>query len=244
MRAALAPSARVSGSAWLRRRLARLFTGRDLIARGTSDFILTTLARSRPQQVPIAICAAIAVGIISVSVSMQAGSLSSLQSPRTVVLWIPLVIGYWIIVGLRSSFFMPTELPAAWAFRAHARLPSSSYWSGVRASIVAFAVVPALAANAIVVLPLLGWNGRGVAHDFCMPRCDDCRAMRVHLHRQRTVYACLSAGSHENQNSLAAVFRWNVCGCLLACSMGTSNAIRAHIDAATGCSGARRHWHT
>ncbi len=119
MRAALAPSARVSGSAWLRRRLARLFTRRDLIARGTSDFILTTLARSRPQQVPIAICAAIAVGIISVSVSIQAGSLSSLQSPRTVVLWIPLVIGYWIIVGLRSSFFMPTELPAAWAFRAH-----------------------------------------------------------------------------------------------------------------------------
>ena len=158
MRAALAPSARVSGNAWLRRRLARLFTGRDLIARGTSDFILSTLARSRPQQVPIAICAAIAVGIISVSVSMRAGNLVALQSPRTVVLWIPFVIGYWIIVGLRSSFFMPTELPAAWAFRAHARLPSTSYWSGVRAAIAAFAIVPALAANALIVFPLLGWK--------------------------------------------------------------------------------------
>ena len=44
--------ARGFGAAWR-----ALFTGRDLIARGTSDFILTTLARSRPQQVPIAICA-------------------------------------------------------------------------------------------------------------------------------------------------------------------------------------------
>jgi hypothetical protein len=158
MRAALAPPARVSSSAWFRRHLARLFTGRDLIARGTSDFILTTLARSRPQQVPIAICAAIAVGIVSVSISMRAGNLATLQSPRTVVLWIPLVIGYWIIVGLRSSFFMPTELPAAWIFRAHARLPATSYWSGVRAATAAFAIVPALAANTFIVLPLLGWR--------------------------------------------------------------------------------------
>ncbi len=158
MRAALAPPARVSSSAWLRRRLARLFTGRDAVARGTSDFILVTLARSRPQQVPIAICAAIAVGIVSVSLSMKATSLEALQTPRTVVLWIPLVIGYWIIVGLRSSFFMPTELAAAWIFCAHARLPATAYWSGVRAATAAFAIVPALAANTFIVWPLLGWR--------------------------------------------------------------------------------------
>jgi hypothetical protein len=89
---------------------------------------------------------------------MRAGSLATLQSPRTVVLWIPLVIGYWIIVGLRSSFFMPTELPSAWIFSAHGRLPATSYWSGLRAATAAFAIVPALAANALIVLPLLGWR--------------------------------------------------------------------------------------
>jgi hypothetical protein len=158
MRAALAPPAKIAGTARLRRRLSRLFTGRDLVARGTADFILMTLARNRAQQVPIAIAAAIAVGIISVAISTRAASLESLQTPRTVVLWIPLVIGYWIIVGLRSAFFMPTELQAAWAFRAHARPPLRSYWSGLRAAIAAFAIIPAFAANALIVTPLLGWR--------------------------------------------------------------------------------------
>jgi hypothetical protein len=158
MRAALAPAARVSGNAWIRRRIARVFTGRDSIAQGTSDFVLTALARSRPHQMPIAICAAIGVGIISVAASTRVGGLVTMQSPRTVVLWVPIVIGYWIIVGLRVSFFMPIELPAAWAFRAHARLPSSSFWSGVRAAAISFVVGPALVVNALVVVPLLGWT--------------------------------------------------------------------------------------
>ena len=78
--------------------------------------------------------------------------------PRTVVLWIPIVLGYWVIVGLRASFVLPTELKAAWAFRVHSRLPSVSYWAGVRAAMVAFAIGPALLVNALVVLPLLGWR--------------------------------------------------------------------------------------
>lgn len=28
---------------------------------------------------------------------------------RTVVLWTPLVIGFWIAIGIRQSFFVPTE---------------------------------------------------------------------------------------------------------------------------------------
>jgi len=158
MRAALSPSARVGASAVVRRRIARLMTGRDPIARGTADFILTTLARSRPQQVPIAITASIAVAIVSIAVATRPGGFDALQAPRTVVLWIPIVIGYWIVVGLRASFVMPTELPAAWLFRAHSTLPSASYWSGVRASMVAFAIGPALLVNALIVLPLAGFR--------------------------------------------------------------------------------------
>ena len=158
MRTALAPSARVAASARLRRGFARLLTGRDRIARATSDFVLTTLARSRPQQVPIAMTAALAVGIISVALSTRPGGIEALYQPRTVVLWIPLVLSYWIIVGLRSSFAMPTELPAAWAFRVHSRMPSASYWLGVRAAMISYALLPALAVNALVVLPLVGWR--------------------------------------------------------------------------------------
>ena len=173
MRSALAPSARVAASARIRRRLAALITGRDRVARATSDFVLTTLARSGVQQAPIAIAAALGVAIISVALATREGGLSELRTPRTVVLWIPMVLGYWIVVGLRASFVLPTELKAAWAFRAHARLPpfdsaqgapsasrgaSASYWSGVRAAMLAFAIGPALFVDALVVLPLVGWR--------------------------------------------------------------------------------------
>ena len=158
MRAALAPSARVAGSARIRRRLAALIAGRDRAARATSDFVLTTLARSRVQQAPIAIAAALGVAIISVAVVSREGGLAELRTPRTVILWIPIVLGYWVVVGLRASFVLPTELKAAWAFRVHSHLPSASYWSGVRAAMFAFAIGPALLVNAFVVVPLLGWR--------------------------------------------------------------------------------------
>jgi hypothetical protein len=53
---------------------------------------------------------------------------------------------------------LPTELKAAWAFRVHSQLPSASYWSGVRAAMIAFAIGPALLVDALVVAPLLGWR--------------------------------------------------------------------------------------
>jgi hypothetical protein len=158
MRAALAPSARVAGTARIRRRLAALIAGRDRVARATSDFVLTTLARSRVQQAPIAIAAALGVAIVSVAIVTREGGLAQLRSPRTVILWIPIVLGYWIVVGLRASFVVPTELRAAWAFRVHSQLPSTSYWSGVRAAMIAFAIGPALFVNGLVVTPLLGWR--------------------------------------------------------------------------------------
>lgn len=156
MRLALAPSARVASSARIRRALAALLTGRDRIARGTSDFVLTTLARSRVQQMPIATAASLGVAIASLGVATRPGGMEHLQTPRTAVLWVPIVLGYWIVVGLRASFVMPTELSASWAFRAHSRLPTASYWVGVRAAMIAFALGPALFVNALVVLPLLG----------------------------------------------------------------------------------------
>jgi hypothetical protein len=158
MRAALAPSARAAASARVRRRLAALIVGRDRMARATSDFVLTTLARSRVQQAPIAIAAALGVAIVSIAVVTRDGGPAELRTPRVAVLWIPIVVGYWIVVGLRASFVLPAELKAAWVFRVHSRLPSVSYWSGVRAAMFAFAIGPALFVNLLVVLPLLGWR--------------------------------------------------------------------------------------
>ena len=156
MRSALAPPERPGSVARVRRAIAGFLTGGDRTARGISDFVLTTLARCRPQQVPIATSAAVGVAVASLGLATREGGLADLQVPRTAVLWIPLVLGYWTIVGLRASFVVPAELPAAWPFRVHGKVPSMSNWIGVRAAMVAFAVGPALLANVVIVLPLLG----------------------------------------------------------------------------------------
>ncbi|HUP38869.1 MAG TPA: hypothetical protein VM115_02025 [Vicinamibacterales bacterium] len=173
MRAALAPSARVVATARVRRKLASLITGRDRVALATSDFVLTTLARSRVQQAPVAIAAALGVAIISVAIVSREGALAELRAPRAAVLWIPIVIGYWIVIGLRASFVVPAELKASWVLRVHSQLPpfespqgassasqgaAVSYWSGVRAAMFAFAIGPAQFVNLLVVLPLVGWR--------------------------------------------------------------------------------------
>ena len=227
MRAALAPSARVASSARIRRRLAALITGRDRVARATSDFVLTTLARSRVQQAPIAIAASLGVAIISVALVTREGGFAELRTPRTVVLWIPIVLGYWIVVGLRASFAMPTELRAAWAFRVHSRLPSASYWSGVRAAMLAFAIGPALLVNALVVLPLLGWRVAAIHALVVCVASRYYRAVCVAARRWRSVYPRVSARTREAQNAMAALPARHVGDCVRAGADGTAGAERS-----------------
>jgi hypothetical protein len=152
MRFALAPpgSPGFLGRAPVGRSLARLMVGRDLGARATSDFILLTLARNRTQQAPIAINTALGVAIIMAAV------LSNMH-PRTAILWIPFVVAYWMTIGLRASFFVPSELSASWTFQASASETALPYWSAVRASMIAF-VVPRTLIVVGLLVPFLGWR--------------------------------------------------------------------------------------
>jgi hypothetical protein len=146
------------GSAYLTRLLARWFAGRDARAHATVDFILLTLWRSRTQQAPIALNAAIGLAIAFAAVSGSLGDFTSLLRLRTAVLWIPLLLAYWTVIGLRASFFVPSELPAGWTFRANAPEDARAYWSAVRASMIAMVVPPTLALTMLVVVPLGGWR--------------------------------------------------------------------------------------
>jgi hypothetical protein len=140
----------------VRRAIGGFIVRRDGVARGILDFILMTLGRNSEQRAYMGIGAAIAVGVISVALSRKFGGLEALMRPRTIVLWMPLVFGYWIAIGLRASFFVPSDLRASWSFYANATAMRSSYWSAVRASMIAVVLLPAITVNAILVAPLLG----------------------------------------------------------------------------------------
>ena len=156
---ALAPSADagVHGGARLQRAIARLMLGRDQLARATADFVLATIVRNGSQQATIAITAAIGLMLIVGALLRTTGDAAPIIRPRTAVLWIPLVLVYWIGIGLRAAFFMPSDLPASWTFRFNGPLRASAFWAGTRAAAIGFMVPLALVADALLV-PLLGFR--------------------------------------------------------------------------------------
>jgi ABC-type transport system involved in multi-copper enzyme maturation permease subunit len=158
MQLALTPSASAGSNraARLHCAFARAVAGRELAARATSDFVLTTLLRNRAQQSLIGMNADISVALVAMGLAIAGGDLATLKSPRTAVLWIPMLLGFWMTVGVRASFFVPSELPASWAFRSNARSTARAYWAGTRAAMIAFIIPPVLLVAGGVTMPLLG----------------------------------------------------------------------------------------
>jgi hypothetical protein len=157
---ALAPSPSIGAFARVRvgRAFVRLMTGGDRVAQATADFILLTLARSRAQQELIAINTALGASVVIAGLARSVHDLASLTRPRTAVLWIPLVLAYSMVIGLRASFFVPSELRGSWTFRFNGPGATAAYWSATRASMTVL-VVPATALVAATILvPLLGWR--------------------------------------------------------------------------------------
>jgi len=153
MQLALTPSASPGplGRARVSRAVATLFVPRDHIARATSDFILTTIARSRAQQAPIAIGAAVGLALVVLGFVRERGETAAM------LLVVPLLLAYWTAIGLRASFFVPSELAASWTFHANAPDRSLSYRRGIRASIFGF-----LAPGAALVALAIGGAGHAV----------------------------------------------------------------------------------
>ncbi len=158
LRLALTPSAapRVVAGARLPRAAARVLAGRSRPARAIADFIVVTLARSRAQQAPIAMNAAIAVVMIVLDVYQRRGEIAAVLHLSVVMSPLPLLGAFWVAVGFRASFFVPSELPAAWTFRMNAVNVSSVRHAAIRGAMGAM-LVPAAAACAVILSARLTW---------------------------------------------------------------------------------------
>jgi hypothetical protein len=128
-------------------------------AKGIADFILLTLVRSPAQRMPVIVTTAIAVTMIATALTRPPTTLASLMQPRPAVLWIPLVLAYWITIGLRASFYMPSELAAAWTFRNNGgERRADAPFLGSRAAMMAIVLPAAIVISAAVTWLLLGWK--------------------------------------------------------------------------------------
>jgi hypothetical protein len=159
LRAALAPSASartIVGARWVHA-IARVLAGSRAPARATADFIVATLARNRTQQAPIAMNAALGAGMIVIELTRRGSDFAGLLHASWALSRLPFLLAYWLAVGLRASFFVPSELPAAWTFRTNATEGLRSSHSAIRGAAAAF-LVPPLAGLTFVLSALVsGW---------------------------------------------------------------------------------------
>jgi len=138
------------------RAIARLLLPGDRLARAASDFILTTIARNPAQRLPVAINAALGLGMIVISLSRaRDDATASLMA-------MPLIAAFWLSIGMRASFFIPSQLPAAWTWFINAPDRLTSYRAAMRASIVGVVVPIAVFLAAAVG----GWRHAGVTLAF------------------------------------------------------------------------------
>jgi hypothetical protein len=156
---ALAPPASTGtiGHARLARALARTFNRSNRVAHATSDFVLITLVRNRTQQAPIAINLALGLAMVIVKFGGGSAFATVMQTPA-VILGIPLMMLFWMCIGIRASFFVPSELPAAWTFRANAPQTTNAYARGTRAAIVGLVAPPAELLTLVLTALTLGWR--------------------------------------------------------------------------------------
>ena len=166
--AAVVPSA--AGSLLIRARAFLLQTiARTPATHAVLTFTMISMARSRKHQLLVAAYAGAGLALVLVVLARGAarGGLASLAHPRVAVLWIPLVLILWLLIGVRAAFRMPTELAAGWTFQINASAPASVYAPAARAAAALLVLVPVLASSLVVYTWLLGWRIAIVHVTFC-----------------------------------------------------------------------------
>lgn len=122
--------------------LARLLTRRD--ARARFLFVVRTLLRSRRHVLTVASYAGFGVAIAAtrlVSASLR-GRPIPLEVPSTALVAIPMVLTYFLVLGVRVAFAIPSDPAAAWVFRIAGPATVLDARPATRLALWAIAVLP------------------------------------------------------------------------------------------------------
>jgi hypothetical protein len=124
-------------------RVASLFAWRPS-ARAVFVFTLASLARSRRHSLIVATYLGVGISVAGIWLMRTAlrGQPLGLQVPADDLVSIPLVLTFFLVIGLRAAFMIPTDVDANWTFRL--AQPRSTAWvvHGVGMAMIAVAVLP------------------------------------------------------------------------------------------------------
>jgi hypothetical protein len=129
------------------------------VQRAVAGFTLRSLVRSRTHLTLLAtdFGGAAALVVTTLIPLVVLGNLSALHTPNVVLLSVPLVFYFFILLGLRALFGIPTEIKANWIFRFHA--PGDHRHeaiAGVRLALLLAVVAPIAIAAGLLGMALWG----------------------------------------------------------------------------------------
>jgi hypothetical protein len=145
------------------------FLRRSPVERAVCAFTLRTLARSRQHRMLLCLYVALALAFVLSAIVplVLRGDPAALARPGVAVTSAPLIVMFFVLVGLRALFAIPIEPKANWTFRLREPQDRRAAVAGVRRALIRACVLPVtLAAGLSVGIP---WGARlGLAHAlFC-----------------------------------------------------------------------------
>jgi hypothetical protein len=139
------------------------------IERAVCAFTLRTLARSRQHRMLLALYLAVALALVVSGTMplMLEHDPRALAHPRVALMSAPLVVLFFMLIGMRALFAIPVELGANWLFRLREPADRPAVVAGVRRALLTGCVIPVAAMAAIGTAWL--WGPRvGLLHGlFC-----------------------------------------------------------------------------
>ena len=153
-------SAEPSAAELIMGRLLDRFILRDCLQQASFYFIWKTLVRSRRHKLFFAAYAAAGCALVfeGLAVLVARGGNSWMHHPIPELLPAPLVLSFFILVGMRHVFAVPAELRANWMFRVCDRGEARRCLAGVRKAMIVLGVIPLFALLLPLHVVLWGWR--------------------------------------------------------------------------------------
>jgi len=131
-------------------------------------FIGRTLARSRQHRLLLAIYAGMGMAYVFsqaayVLYRSRATDFGALEGRAQTALGIPLILLFFLIVGLRVSFSIPMEVRANWLFRLTDPFARGAYLNATRTTLLLLALAPVVAIAAPIYMAVWPWP-RALCH--------------------------------------------------------------------------------
>lgn len=149
------------------RAVTRIFS-RHAPERAILRFTRRTLARSRQHRLMLAIYAGMGLAYVFsqaayVLYHLKADRFGAIEGREQTALGIPLILLFFLVIGLRVSFSIPVELRANWLFRLTDPFAGGAYLRATRKTLLAYALAPVVVLSAPVYLAAWPW-AKAVEH--------------------------------------------------------------------------------